>query len=158
MFIIRNFVSAVKKHDGSSKIVHGFYKDSFAALYGLDAHSIDEECTYINTNTDFLISLLVAATKGFEDKIRFFYDVRTSEEFGQTSPDYAILAGAGLHKVSPLCIKSSNNTALLIAIQIALLDIDNEPALFCYSDLPTRYDRNFCGLMSASAFLLFRKM
>lgn len=159
MFSIRNFVSAVKDYDGSGRIVHGFYRDSFATLYGLDVSSIDDECTCVNVGTNFLLPLVKSAARGFEEKIRYFYDVRASEEFGQTSPDYSILAGAGLRRVSPLCIRSNDTTtALLTAIQIALLDIEDEPALFCYSELPNRYDRNFCGLMRANAFLLFKKV
>lgn len=158
MFRIRNFVSVVSDYDGSGRVVHGFYRDSFAALYGLEVSDINEECSYISTHTDLLCPLVKAAAKGFEHTIRFFYDVRTSEEFEQTSPEYSLLASAGLNHVSPLCIRSNNGTALLTALQIAMLDIKDEPALFCCSDLPNRFDANFGGVLRASAFLLFKNL
>ena len=158
MYTIKNFISSFIDYDGSGRVVHGFYRDSFAALYGLDVASVPDECVYINTHSDFLTPLIKAAAKGFEDRIRFFYDVRTTEEYEQTSPDYSILVRAGLKRVSPLCIRGERILALLTAIQTALLDIENEPALFCCSEMFNRYDRNFDHSMKACAFLLYKKV
>ncbi|MBQ7219444.1 MAG: hypothetical protein IJS28_00530 [Synergistaceae bacterium] len=157
MFGIRNLTLSRMEHDGFGQAVHGFYRDSFAALYKIDSSSVSGECGYLTRHADFIVPLLKAASRGFGDKINFFYDIRNSEEYEQPSPDYALLSRVGLNHVSPLCIRDKEGASLITALQIARFDAvgDDEPVLFCCSEMFTRYDKDFDGSLKACAFLLF---
>ena len=152
---IKNFIF---KHETCfyREVVQDFYRESFNALYNVNIHNGSEN-KYIKYHENFLAPLIVKAAEGFQDRLRYFYDVRITEEYEQAAPDYALLYAAGLKNISPMSIKNENGmAALMFAIQSAALDIANndEPVLFCCSELYNNYDKNFDSSYKACAFIL----
>ena len=143
MIAIKNFVYN-QERNFFQNVVQSFYRDSFSALYNLKID--DDGNKYLNHHENFLLPLLKRASNGFEPQLRYFYDVRTTEEYEQPALDYALLFSAGLKDVSPLSVKHNNGmTALKFAIQSALHDISqkDEPVLFCFSEFYHPYDKRY---------------
>ena len=86
MLRIINCLTDSKKVPENGTFVHPFYRDTFVALYGIDAEkgSEEEECCP-DANLKMLLPLIKNTVKGYEDRIGLFYDVRTTEEFGYPS-------------------------------------------------------------------------
>lgn len=138
--------------DGTA-VVHPFYKTSFLRLSGLTEEEADLTEAYPHANEDFLVPILRTASAGYEREITRFYDVRTTEEYGQAAPEYALLAGAGLRRVSPLSVKGKG--ALPFALQLAEEQLAcGETVLFCCAELYTPLDGQHGKRRDACAFLL----
>lgn len=135
-------------------VVHPFYKASFLRLSGLAEEAVVPLAAATpRANEEFLIPLLRFASRGYTEEIRHFYDVRTTEEYGQTAPEYVLLAGAGLRQVSPLSVKGRG--ALFFALKLAEEQLRHgEAALFCCAELYTPLDGRYGKQREACAFLL----
>lgn len=142
--------------DGTA-VVHPFYRASFLKLSGLtEGEVVVSETAYPHENEDFLIPILRAASVGYEKEITRFYDVRTTEEYGQAAPQYALLAGTGLRQVSPLSVKGRQ--AFPFALELAREPLENgETVLFCCAELYTPMDRPRGKCREACAFLLRKR-
>lgn len=139
--------------DGAA-VVHPFYKTSFLRLSGLAEEDIAlSESASPRANEDFLVPLLCAASAGYESKITRLYDIRTTEEYGQAASEYALLARAGLKRVSPLSVKGKG--ALPFALELAEEQLQcGEIVLFCCAELYTPLDGQRGKCREACAFLL----
>lgn len=136
-------------------VVHPFYKTSFLKLSGLAEGDVDLPDAYPRANVDFLVPILRTASAGYEEAITRFYDVRTTEEYGMAAPEYALLAGAGLRRVSPLSVKGK--MALPFALELAEDQLARgETVLLCCAELHTPLDGQFGKRREACAFLLRR--
>lgn len=140
--------------DGTA-VVHPFYKTSFLKLSGLAEGDVDLPDAYPRANADFLVPILRTAGAGYEGSITRFYDVRTTEEYGMAAPEYALLAGAGLRRVSPLSVKGKG--ALPFALELSEDQLARgETVLFCCAELYTPLDGQREKRREACAFLLRR--
>ena len=103
MLRIINCLSDSKRAPEDGTFVHPFYRDTFAALYGINAEKCsEEEGACPDANLKMLLPLIKNAAKGYEDRIGFFYDVRTTEEFGYPAPEYLLLMAQGSPMFLPL--------------------------------------------------------
>lgn len=152
---VKNLTVAIQAplSDGAA-VVHPFYKTSFLRLSGLAKEDIALlETAYPRANEDFLAPLLCTASAGYEREITRFYDIRTTEEYGQAAPEYALLARAGLRRVSPLSVKG--RSALPFALELAEEQMQcGEAVLFCCAELYTPLDGQRGKCREACAFLL----
>ena len=100
--------------------VHPFYKTSFCRLYKKEESEVKaEEGMHPNENFEFLTPIIRELAVEQESNITHFYDVRTTEEFSQPAPEYALLKRALLAKVSPLSVKGMGALALPFALVLA---------------------------------------
>lgn len=137
--------------DGTA-VVHPFYTASFLKLSGLAEEAVLPK-ELPRANEAFLVPLLRAACGGCEGEITRFYDIRTTEEYGQAAPEYALLAGVGLRRVSPLSVKGPG--ALPFALELAEEQLRRgETVLFCCAELYTPLDGPRGKRREACAFLL----
>lgn len=122
---------------------HPFYEDSFAALYQVEKGSLPHaDQPFPTENLPFLLEVLrpvlAKAPAGFP---AYFFDVRTTEEFSQTAPEYALLEGLGLQHTQPLSVKGMGSLALILGLQLASLYLESgQNALMCCAELDTIYD------------------
>ena len=139
--------------DGTA-VVHPFYKTSFLRLSGLAEEDIAlSEAASPRANEDFLAPLLCTVGAGYEREITRFYDIRTTEEYGQAAPEYALLARAGMRRVSPLSVRGKS--ALPFALELAEEQLRcRETVLFCCAELYTPLDGQRGKGREACAFLL----
>lgn len=144
MFKIINHNSVKKSVPEKGNFVHPFYRDTFAKLYGVDAKSlITPDGEYPQESTNLLLPILSKVIENYEDKIRCFYDVRISEEFGSPAPEYLLLKGTNLNKISPLSVKGMKALSLPFALLLAEHELqDEEYGLFCCADLNTPFDNS----------------
>lgn len=146
MFKIIDYKSAIKsvpEKEGFA-FVHPFYRDTFAKLYNVDAQSlISANEDYPKESLNLLLPLLRDVSKGYEEKIRCFYDVRITEEFGYPAPEYLLLQGAELSKVSPLCVKGMKALSLPFALILAEHALQNgDYGVICCANLNTPFDNS----------------
>lgn len=142
MLRIINCLTDSKKVPENGTFVHPFYRDTFVALYGIDAEkgSEEEECCP-DANLKMLLPLIKNTVKGYEDRIGFFYDVRTTEEFGYPAPEYLLLHGAGLTHISPLGVKGMKALVFPFALLLAEQEMkEGDYALVCCAQLDTPFD------------------
>ena len=142
MLRIINCLTDSKKVPENGTFVHPFYRDTFVALYGIDAEkgSEEEECRP-DANLKMLLPLIKNTVKGYEDRIGFFYDVRTTEEFGYPAPEYLLLHGAGLTHISPLGVKGMKALVFPFALLLAEQEMkEGDYALVCCAQLDTPFD------------------
>lgn len=136
-------------------VVHPFYCDTFSTLYHIpkEALSIDQR-PYPTENYHFLLDTLRPVLQ--EGKCpSYFFDIRSTEEFTQTAPEYALLDGLHINNAQPLCVKGMGSLALPQGFRIASLYLKpGEQALMCCSRLETKYDssggaprRMACGFL-----------
>lgn len=129
MMKIRNLVYEEEAFPEPTKpFVHPFYKKMFAVQYGLEE---TEAIKYINRNglvsdnCSFLGPLLRSVKEKNEGNAVMYFDIRTTEEFGQTAPEYALLKKTGIQSISPVSIKGMGSLALLQGLQLAELGLDS---------------------------------
>lgn len=122
--------------------VHPFYQTAFCRLYGLNESEVKvKDGFYPKDNYDFLLPVLRELAVGRETEVSHFYDVRTTEEFLQPAPEYALLKGAGLPRVSPLGVKGMGAFALPFSLVLAELSAEvNRCALVLCSEIFTPAD------------------
>lgn len=140
--------------DDDQTAVHSFYKDTFSALYGIPRDRIDE---VKKTRESWLMpamrDTLLSAQLKYEPK--YFFDVRTTEEFSSPAPEYLLLHGLGLKRTSPLSIKGMDSLALIQAFRLAELYMsDDDVSLFCAAEQYNKYDVNRQTNGYAVAFLV----
>lgn len=144
MLRVINYMADSKKVQADGKFIYPFYRDTFSTLYGIAVEELPvEDGVYPDQNLRILLPLIKSAMKGYEDKIRFFYDVRTTEEFGYPAPEYLLLHGAGLRHVAPLGIKGMKALAFPFALLLAEHAMkDKDYALLCCAQLNTPFDES----------------
>lgn len=122
-------------------VVHSFYADSFSTLYDVPKEKIINSKKIPTENTDFLLSVIGKTMKKSNNKPNYFFDIRTTEEFGRTAPEYALLHELNLNTTVPLSIKGMGSLSIILGFQLASLYIENKKtALFCVSELYHKYD------------------
>lgn len=122
-------------------VVHPFYRTSFSVLNGIPEEKIKVSEGIPSANRTVLLEQLRLALGDYRDEIRQFYDIRTSEEYGQTAPQYSLLDGLGLNHVSPLSLRGMGSLAFLQALDLAELSLQrDEMALMSCSELFSAYD------------------
>ena len=141
---IINYLANSRKVYEEGKFIHPFYRDTFSILYGINVEELPvEEGVYPDQNLKMLLPLIKNTVKGYEDKIRFFYDVRTTEEFGYPAPEYLLLHGVGLKYVVPLGVKGMEALAFPFALLLAEHAMkDGDYALVCCAQLNTPFDES----------------
>ena len=137
--------------------VHPFYQTTFCRLYGKEESEVKvEEGVYPRDNYEFLIPVLQELVAGREKEISHFYDVRTTEEFSQPAPEYALLKGAGLQRTAPLGVKGMGAFALPFALVLAENSVEeNKFAVILCAEIYTPADgekyrnsrRGCCGFL-----------
>lgn len=127
--------------------VHPFYKTAFCRLYEMEESEVKaEEGVYPRDNYEFLIPIVRELADGKEGDITHFYDVRTTEEFLQTAPEYALLKGAGIQKASPLGVKGMDAFALPFALMLAEKNVEeNKMALILCAEIYVPADGEVYG-------------
>lgn len=137
---------------GEIPVVHPYYWRSFAALRGGE-----ETMRYwAADNTQFLLDPIRRASTACREQLTGFLDVRTTEEYGSPAPEYVLLDQAGLNRLSPLAIRGMGSLALLQALEIAQVQLQqdcSEKILVCCSALPTPYDGTHACDRRAAAFV-----
>lgn len=144
----------------SVSVVHPFYQDSFSALYQVEKSTlINDGRAFPTENLQFLLGVLrsVLAKASVEPQApAYFFDIRTTEEFSQTAPEYALLENLELRHTQPLSIKGMGSLALIMGLQLASLYLEmGQSALVSCSELDTVYDatlrdklcRRACGFL-----------
>lgn len=144
MLRVINYLADSKRVRKDGKFVHPFYRDTFSSLYGIKVEELPvEEDVYPDANLKMLLPLIKNTVKGYEDRVRFFYDVRTTEEFGYPAPEYLLLHGTGLKHVAPLGVKGMKALAFPFALLLAEHDMkDGDYALVCCAQLNTPFDES----------------
>lgn len=144
MLRVINYLSYSKELQNNGKFIHPFYINTFSTLYGIDVGELPvEDGVYPNANLNMLLPLIKSTAKGYEDRIRLFYDVRTTEEFGYPAPEYLLLHGTGLEHTTPLGIKGMKALAFPFALLLAEHEIkDGDYALICCAQLNIPFDES----------------
>lgn len=129
----------------SFPVVHPFYRDSFSALYQVEKRDLAYDSRPFPTeNLTFLLDVLrcVLAKVPKEPRVpAYFFDIRTTEEFSQTAPEYALLEGMELRHTQPLSVKGMGSLALIMGLQLISVYLETgQIALACCSELDTMYD------------------
>ena len=144
MLRLIKYLADSKRVQEDGRFVHPFYRDTFSTLYGIDVEVLPvEEDVYPDANLKMLLPLIKSTVNGYEDRVRFFYDVRTTEEFGYPAPEYLLLHGAGLKHVAPLGVKGMKALAFPFALLLAEHAMkDGDYALVCCAQLNTPFDES----------------
>lgn len=135
-----------KESTQKQAVVHPFYKKTFAVQYGISEEDIPI-CKegYPVGNREFLLNVLKIVSKNCGEQIRMFLDIRRTEEYSETAPEYTLLQGIGLEKINPLGIKGMGSMALLQGLQIADAYLrETETVLVCCTEAYTPYDMEIC--------------
>lgn len=143
--------------DPLNPFVHSFYGTMFGKLYGLDER---ESKAYIGKegqvtySCDFLEPLVREVWEKNKNCMSGFYNIRTSEETGQTAPEYAILKKAGIKNISPVCIRGMGSMAFLFGLQILETAVnEGDCALMLLAEM--EHDFAASGENIACAFALY---
>lgn len=136
------FVSAPALPD-DAPIVHPFYITSFEKLYGIN--KTENLPNIVPTdNHKLLLSVIHQSIKCYKNKIMYFYDIRTTEEYGSPAPEYKLLYDAGLKNLSPISINGEGGLSLPFALHILMqFTKENQIALVCCSEMYNKYDLEF---------------
>jgi len=142
-------------NDLHTATVHEFYKDSFSALYGIKKNSIIYQH---DSNIEWLVTPInkTVAELGQNKIPKYFFDVRTTEDFSSPAPEYLLLHKVGLKNTCPLCVKGMGVISLIMAFQLANLYLTKkETALFCLVEQYNYYDDKknidgYCASFSVS--------
>ncbi len=135
--------------------VHPFYRNSFGFLYGLK-----EIRTVEQRETDWMIDALktTMADAKLEHPPKYFFDVRTTEEFSCPAPEYYLLKQLHLERISPLSIKGMGGLALIQAFLIAEQYVQiQESALFCTAQRYHYYDNTTYPEQVAVSFIISKE-
>lgn len=135
--------------------VHPFYKDSFSFLYDLE-----EIRTAEKRETDWMMEALknTMADAKPEHPPKYFFDVRTTEEFSCPAPEYYLLKQLHIERISPLSVKGMGGLSLIQAFLIAEQYVQiQEPALFCVAQRYHCYDNTTNHDQTAVSFLVSKE-
>lgn len=121
MYKIADLVWREQPADLPKPFVHPFYETLFRRVYGLEkaeAQAYIGQHGPLTETRDFLMPLVKEVWDKHRETVTQFLDIRTSEEAGQAALEYAILQGAGIRNISPICIRGMGSMALLVGLQI----------------------------------------
>lgn len=118
--------------------VHPFYRTGYAKLTGVEEALVPtQEDLYPGDNEAMLLPLLKKTKEAFDLPITNFLDIRTTEEYAHPAPEYRLLSGLGLRRISPLGIKGMSGRAFLMGLMILSGSFQPEEAtLVCCAELP----------------------
>lgn len=121
-------------------ILHPFYTDSFSALYDIPKDSLIKN---EKSDIEWVLSAMRSSIKRIDVEPKYFFDVRTTEDFSSPAPEYVLLHRLNLKNTAPLSIKGMGALALIQAFRISEQYLDkSEIALFCLVEQYHRYDMN----------------
>lgn len=128
-----------------------FYMDSFKALYNI-TDDIEAEAADLEFP---LMVLRKTISEKIGDKPKYFFDIRTTEEFGNPAPEYLLLYKLGLNNTVPLSIKGMGNLAIIQGFAFAELCLNgNETALFYIAEAYNRFDQKKYKAQSSGSFIV----
>ena len=135
--------------------VHLFYKDSFCFLYDLE-----EVRTAEQRETDWMIEALknTMTEVNTEHPPKYFFDVRTTEEFSCPAPEYYLLKQLYIKHISPISVKGMEGLSLIQAFLIAEQYVQiQESALFCVAQRYHCYDNIISHEQTAVSFIVSKE-
>lgn len=138
---------------GEIPVVHPYYWTTFTMLRG----EAGPAQYWAADNTRFLLEPICRAGEACRKQLTGFLDVRTTEEYGAPAPEYQLLDRAGLNRLSPLAIRGMESLALLQALEIAQIQLQQDSSgkiLVCCSTLSTPYDGTHSRDRRAAAFIV----